>query len=131
MTAIRLQKHRSDYRCLNTRFVQAHSSRTPSSSRRPPLLHPTSACLSLLEPRHTLLSGYFTPRPSHISHQPSHRLFLLAPHSFPHSLCCSRRVGSGVTLTAQGEEHPSSLYITVEFKHYASAFLQHEYASPP
>jgi hypothetical protein len=36
-----------------------------------------------------------------------------------------------VTLTAQGEEHPSCLYITVEFKNYASAFLQHEYAPSP
>lgn len=38
-------------------------------------------------------------------------------------------------MTVQGEEHPSTLHLTVEFKHYASAFLQHEYTpaclSPP
>ena len=39
-------------------------------------------------------------------------------------------MGAGIKLTVQGEQHPSCLHVTVQFKHYASAFLQHECNTP-
>ncbi len=49
-----------------------------------------------------------------------------APASAAFCARSCRRVGNGVAMTVQGEDHPSCLHVTVQFKNYSSAFLQHE-----
>jgi hypothetical protein len=79
-------------------------------------------------PAGTLLShtvAFTSPSPA----TPDLRVFVAVGAPATAAFCArsSRSLGSGLSMSVQGEEHPSSLYVSVEFKNHGSAFLQHTY----